>query len=66
MDMKTKLNYSRDLEGNKLNVKKAVSVTTVQCLLCDYGLKDCISAKKLLLFKQSKIKRLNWTRKHKN
>lgn len=43
-----------------------VSVSTVQRRLRDYGLKGCIAAKKPLLRKQNKVKRLNWAKKHKD
>ncbi|XP_018404427.1 PREDICTED: uncharacterized protein LOC108781054 [Cyphomyrmex costatus] len=44
--------------------KTEISVTTVQRRLREYGLKGYIAAKKPLLRKQNKVKRLNWARKH--
>jgi len=41
-------------------------VTTVQRRLRDYGLKGCIAAKKPLLRKQNKVKRLQWAKEHKD
>lgn len=46
--------------------QRPVSVTTVQRRLRDYGLKGCVAAKKPLLRKQNKIKRLQWAKKHKD
>lgn len=46
--------------------EKLVSVTTVQRRLRDHGLKGCIAARKPLLHKQNKVKRLQWAKKHKN
>ncbi|EFN72297.1 Transposable element Tcb2 transposase, partial [Camponotus floridanus] len=46
--------------------EKPVSVPTVQRRLRDYGLKGCIAARKPLLRKQNKVKRLQWAKKHKN
>lgn len=43
-----------------------VSVSTVQRRLRNYGLKGCVAAKKPLLRKQNKVKRLAWAKKHKD
>jgi len=45
--------------------EKFVSVTTIQRRLRDHGLKGCVAARKLLLRKQNKVKRLQWAKKHK-
>jgi len=45
--------------------EKLVSVTTIQRRLRDHGLKGCVAARKLLLRKQNKVKRLQWAKKHK-
>ena len=43
-----------------------VSVSTVKRCLCNYGLKGCVAAKKPLLCKLNKVKRLRWAKKHKD
>jgi len=57
LDIREELNATR---------KKPVSVTTVQCRLRNNGLKVCVVARKPLLRKQNKVKRLQWAKTHKN